>query len=241
MDARPPPSASWDTAKIRSLQLTQLLRIIEARQPALAPGERGREQLRALLDLGLQGPRFDRLSTSLSLSAGERLTLAYESTVRPRSWSPDQLGKLFTVTWTEKISHEAWHITSDNEAAVREALDKRRGDRDREYQRQKRATATREAHAREVRATTPGQNSRPITDFGPRHQAFFLWLQTRDGRETMATLIKAVCGRTEFARLEEVSLRRIMHRIADDLVHGGLILSRTTIGPRKLPVRWVRK
>lgn len=100
-DAAPTIDASWDAAHIRSLQLTQLLR-------RLVAGERmavTTEQLKALLDLGLRGPRFDRLSRDLSNAERARLTV--ESLSRPRYRSPRELGKLFDVTArVQNVAHQ---------------------------------------------------------------------------------------------------------------------------------------
>jgi hypothetical protein len=79
-----------------------------------------------------------------------------------------------------------------------------------------------------------------IAEFSVRHQRVYGWLGGK-GWVTIAAVVEASLDHPDFVGVNKQSLRVIVHRIADDLVDGGLIESKIEQGPRGLQVRSLRQ
>jgi hypothetical protein len=164
---------------VKNAQRGQLLRLLDHRdlRPLPSGFEPARRFLRALLDIGLDKPTARRLVPWLG--PDELAHMVDEASVRPRRWTPRDLGNLFEITLEERTQLDIRNIEcfDAQRHEVQDVLRDRRRKADAERKRCSRAD---ERGRRQLAA-----------DFGDRASAIVTVL-TRDRSRTLKELMKAL-------------------------------------------------
>jgi hypothetical protein len=219
---------------------SQILRLLKHRRFPWPDDEQSRRYLQPLLDIGLDGPTAQRHCPWLSGDELDRMIGMADQTTT--EWGKRSLGDRYEVTLEEKVNLGLRNIEAydANRWQVQEAIRARRREKDAAGRRRKRHAARlaeeQERRARQMRAARPGANTKPIAEFSARHQRVYGRLEGK-GWVTIAALVEVLLDHPDFVGVTKQSLRPAIHRIADDLVEGGLIESKIEPGPRGLNIR----